>query len=137
MSRVFSLELIDKPLAIARLAATAPVPDWAQTDSGDFPDCRFPFVSTMSKALSLGLGVHLTIACPLMNMNKDRVWLMAKDLDCLGTVIEHSHTDYYGNRDERHAWGYGRLDNEASRRRAEGYKQATKKGWLTETTVIP
>ncbi len=99
-------------------------------DSTDFPDCRHPFVRAMETALKEGLGARVNICCPLMDLSKDRIWKKAKDLDCLGVVIEHSHTDYYGDRSERHAWGYGKLNNKASRIRASGYDEAVMKGWL-------
>ena len=56
-------------------------------------------------------------------------------VDVLEAVREHSHTDYHGDRIERHAWGYGRLDNPASRLRAQGYAEAVRRGWVPDTPV--
>ena len=50
--------------------------------------------------------------------------------DVLEAVRELSHTDYNGDRSERHAWGYGRLDNPASVLRAKGYAEAEANGWV-------
>ena len=53
-----------------------------------------------------------------------------RGLDVLETVREMSHTDYHGDRTQRHAWGYGRLDNPASVLRAKGYEEARANGWV-------
>ncbi len=51
-------------------------------------------------------------------------------MDVLETVREMSHTDYHGDRTERHAWGYGKLDNPASVLRAKGWHEAAANGWV-------
>ena len=69
-----------------------------------------------------------------MHLTKAETWKLAADLgtvggvDVLETVREMSHTDYNGDRSERHAWGYGRLDNPASVLRAKGYEEAQRRG---------
>jgi 7-cyano-7-deazaguanine synthase len=107
-----------------------------QTDYSGYPDCRRDFVDAMARALGLALGTDgtaappLRIHTPLMHLTKAETWKLAKDLDCLDVVVEHSHTDYHGDRSERHAWGYGRLDNPASVLRARGYEEAKARGWI-------
>jgi 7-cyano-7-deazaguanine synthase len=41
-----------------------------------------------------------------------------------------SHTDYNGDRSQLNEWGYGKLDNPASKLRASGYREAKKNGWI-------
>ena len=92
--------------------------------------------STMARALSLALDTDLRIHTPLMHLTKAETWKLAADLgtvrglDVLETVREMSHTDYHGDRTQRHAWGYGRLDNPASVLRAKGYEEARANGWV-------
>ena len=101
-----------------------------QTDYSGYPDCRLDFVESMQQSLSLALGTDLRIHTPLMHLTKAETWKLAHDLGGLELVVEHSHTDYHGDRSERHAWGYGRLDNPASVLRAKGFEEAQAKGWL-------
>ena len=101
-----------------------------ETDFAGYPDCRLGFVEAMARALSLALDVDLQIHTPLMQRTKAETWKLARELGCLDVVVEHSHTDYHGDRSERHPWGYGRLDNTASRLRAAGFEEAQAKGWI-------
>ncbi len=107
-----------------------------QTDYSGYPDCRLDFVDAQARTLSLALDAPLTIHTPLMHLTKAETWKLAKDLgevrglDVLATVVEMSHTDYHGNRSERHAWGYGTLDNPASVLRAKGWEEAAANGWV-------
>ncbi|MFN3596620.1 MAG: 7-cyano-7-deazaguanine synthase QueC [Rubricoccaceae bacterium] len=107
-----------------------------QADYSGYPDCRLAFVEAMQHALALALDAPLRLHTPLMHRTKAETWKLAADLgvvrgvNVLEAVREMSHTDYYGRRDERHAWGYGRLDNPASVLRARGYEEAREKGWL-------
>lgn len=109
-----------------------------QTDAAGYPDCRASFIASQAETLSLALDTEVTIWTPLMTRTKAETWKLAADLgtvagvDVLEAVREHSHTDYHGDRTERHAWGYGRLDNPASRLRAEGYAQAVRQGWIPD-----
>lgn len=107
-----------------------------QTDYSGYPDCRLDFVDAQARALSLALDAEVRIHTPLMHLTKAETWKLAADLgtvrglDVLETVREMSHTDYHGDRTERHAWGYGKLDNPASVLRARGYEEAAAKGWV-------
>ena len=101
-----------------------------QTDYSGYPDCRRDFVDAMAQALGLALGADLRIWTPLMDLTKAETWKLAADLGCLDVVVEHTHTDYHGDRSERHPWGYGKLDNPASVLRAKGYEEAKAKGWI-------
>ena len=107
-----------------------------QTDDAGYPDCRLGFVQSQETTLRLALDADVQIATPLMRLTKAETWKLAADLgtvrglDVLDTVRELSHTDYNGDRSERHAWGYGRLDNPASVLRAKGYAEAEARGWV-------
>lgn len=101
-----------------------------QTDYSGYPDCRRVFVDAMETSLSLAMDVDFRIHTPLMYLTKAQTWRLASDLDVLDIVREMTHTDYNGDRSERHEWGYGKLDNPASILRAKGYEEAKAKGWL-------
>ena len=107
-----------------------------QTDYSGYPDCRLDFVESQAATLRLALDAEVRIHTPLMHLTKAETWKLAADLgevrglDVLETVREMSHTDYHGDRSERHAWGYGKLDNPASILRAKGYAEAVAKGWI-------
>lgn len=102
-----------------------------QTDYSGYPDCRAGFVAKMRAALSAALDEpDLAIRTPLMHLSKAETWGLAHKLGCLDVVVEHSHTDYHGDRSERHAWGYGRLDNPATRLRAKGFEEAVRQGLI-------
>ena len=100
-----------------------------QTDFSGYPDCRRVFVDSMETTLSLATApTDFRIRTPLMYLDKADTFKLAADLGCLDVVLEDSHTDYHGDRSERHEWGYGRLDNDASRLRAKGW-EAFKARW--------
>jgi len=101
-----------------------------QTDYSGYPDCRHEFIDAMERALSLALDTTIRIHTPLMHLTKAETWRLARELGILDVIVELTHTDYNGDRSERHAWGYGRLDNPASILRARGYEEAKARGWL-------
>ncbi len=81
-----------------------------ETDFSGYPDCRRTTMDAMQQALSLGMDRSITIATPLMWIDKAATWQMAQDLGGQALVditIEHTHTCYHGDRSQRHAWGYG------------------------------
>lgn len=95
-----------------------------QTDFSGYPDCRRVFIESMETTLSLAMAPHdFRIHTPLMYLDKADTFKLAEDLGALEVVLEYSHTDYFGDRSERHEWGYGRLDNDASRLRARGWEE--------------
>jgi 7-cyano-7-deazaguanine synthase len=107
-----------------------------QTDYSGYPDCRRVFIDAMQTSLSLAMNVDVRIHTPLMYLTKAETWKLAKDLgtvagqDVFETVRVDSHTDYNGNRSQWNEWGYGKLDNPASKLRAKGYEEAKEKGWI-------
>lgn len=95
-----------------------------QTDFSGYPDCRRVFIESLEATLSLAMAPRdFRIHTPLMYLDKAETFRLAEELGVLELVLEHTHTDYNGDRSERHEWGYGRLDNEASRLRARGWEE--------------
>ncbi|MGL4395023.1 MAG: 7-cyano-7-deazaguanine synthase QueC [Hyphomicrobium sp.] len=81
-----------------------------ETDYSGYPDCRHETLQALGTALSLGLDRPVTIATPLMYVDKSGTWAMAEALGgeaLVRLIIDESHTCYLGVRDQRHAWGYG------------------------------
>lgn len=107
-----------------------------QTDYSGYPDCRRVFIDSIQTSLSLAMDEDLRIHTPLMYRTKAETWKLAADLgtvagcDVLETVRVMSHTDYNGDRSQLNDWGYGKLDNPASKLRAKGYEEAKEKGWV-------
>lgn len=95
-----------------------------QTDFSGYPDCRRVFADSLQTTLSLAMAPRdFRIHTPLMYLDKADTFKMAADLGILELVLELTHTDYNGDRSERHDWGYGKLDNDASRLRARGWEE--------------
>ena len=81
-------------------------------------------MDAQEKALSLGLDQAITIATPLMDMDKAATWAFARELGgdtFVELIIEHTHTCYRGDRDHRHPWGYGCASCPACDLRSNGY----------------
>ena len=102
----------------------------SQTDYSGYPDCRRTTLTALELSLSLGLGVgDIKIHTPLMYLNKAETWRLAKQLGCMDVIINDTITDYNGNR-TKNEWGYGQENNPASILRANGYREAKKRGWI-------
>ncbi|NCN95978.1 MAG: 7-cyano-7-deazaguanine synthase QueC [Rhodoferax sp.] len=104
-----------------------------ETDFSGYPDCRDDTMKAMQLALSLGMDKRFLIDTPLMWIDKTDTWAMAHMLgetsgvvqggDALvQLIIEHTHTCYLGDREHRHAWGYGCGTCPACLLRAHGYE---------------
>lgn len=81
-----------------------------ETDSSGYPDCRDHTIKALQLALNLGMDTRLVVETPLMWMDKAQTWRLARDLGgqaLVELIREHSHTCYLGEREQRHAWGYG------------------------------
>ena len=81
-----------------------------ETDYSGYPDCRDNTLKSLQVALSLGLDKSMTIETPLMWIDKAETWAMTERLGgepLLALVIEHTHSCYLGDREHRHAWGWG------------------------------
>jgi 7-cyano-7-deazaguanine synthase len=109
-----------------------------ETDFSGYPDCRDDTMKAMQLALSLGMDKRYLIETPLMWIDKAATWQLAESLgdsysELSGTpgggealvnlIIEHTHTCYLGDREHRHAWGYGCGACPACELRARGFEK--------------
>jgi 7-cyano-7-deazaguanine synthase len=97
-----------------------------ETDFSGYPDCRDDTMKAMQLALSLGMDHRFLIETPLMWIDKADTWRMAESLGgkaLIDLIIEHTHTCYLGDRQHRHAWGYGCGTCPACELRARGYER--------------
>ncbi len=81
-----------------------------ETDYSGYPDCRDNTLKSLQVAISLGLDKSMTIETPLMWLDKAETWAMTERLGgeaLIDLVIEHTHSCYLGDREHRHAWGWG------------------------------
>ena len=95
-----------------------------ETDYSGYPDCRRDTIEAMARALSLGQDKPVLIETPLMALTKAETWALAERIGgaaLVELIVEASHTCYRGDRDQRHAWGYGCGDCPACELRAAGY----------------
>ncbi|RFC62051.1 7-cyano-7-deazaguanine synthase QueC [Fulvimarina endophytica] len=96
-----------------------------ETDYSGYPDCRDDTMKAMQLALNLGMEARYVIETPLMFIDKAETWEMAERLGgeaLVDLVREETHTCYHGDRDHRHAWGYGCGACPACDLRARGYE---------------
>ncbi len=103
-----------------------------ETDYSGYPDCRNDSLQALQSALRLGMANDVTIATPLMWLDKAATWKLAEELGGM-TLVElirsGTHTCYLGERGELHDWGYGCGRCPACELRARGYhayRQAVK-----------
>jgi len=97
-----------------------------ETDFSGYPDCRRDTIDAMAAALSLGLDKPVVIETPLMALTKAETWALADRIGgspLVDLIVEASHTCYRGDRDRRHAWGYGCGDCPACALRAGGHDE--------------
>ena len=88
-------------------------------------------MKAMQIALSLGMDRRVLIETPLMWIDKAQTWQLAFDLgervqtqggqQLIDLIVEHTHTCYLGDREHRHAWGYGCGTCPACDLRAKGW----------------
>ncbi len=96
-----------------------------ETDFSGYPDCRRDTLDALQSALGLGMGRPYPIETPLMRLTKADTWSLAKGLGgeaLVELIVEHSHTCYLGQRETRHAWGYGCGTCPACELRAKGWE---------------
>ncbi|MES2957257.1 MAG: 7-cyano-7-deazaguanine synthase QueC [Pseudomonadota bacterium] len=107
-----------------RRGASVLVAGMCETDYSGYPDCRDNTLKALQVALSLGLAAPMTLETPLMFIDKAGTWALAEQLGgaALNALItEHTHTCYLGQRERRHAWGYGCGDCPACVLRKSGH----------------
>jgi 7-cyano-7-deazaguanine synthase len=99
-----------------------------ETDYSGYPDCRDNTLKAMQVALSLGLAAPMTIETPLMWLDKAATWALAQQLGGAALVdltVELTHSCYLGDREHRHAWGWGCGTCPACELRARGHSAWT------------
>ena len=97
-----------------------------ETDYSGYPDCRDDTLKALQVALNLGLDHRFVIETPLMWRDKAETWAMAEELGgskLIDLLIEHTHTCYIGDRQNRHPWGYGCGKCPACDLRAKGWQR--------------
>lgn len=95
-----------------------------ETDYSGYPDCRDDTLKALQVTLTLGMDRRFVIHTPLMWRDKAATFALAKKLGgqpLLDLVIEDTHTCYLGDRNQRHAWGYGCGSCPACGLRSAGY----------------
>ena len=108
-----------------RRGASVLVGGMCETDYSGYPDCRDNTLKALQVALSLGLDQPMIIETPLMFITKAQTWALTEQLGGAALnelVIEHTHTCYLGERQQRHDWGYGCGSCPACELRAQGYE---------------
>jgi 7-cyano-7-deazaguanine synthase len=81
-----------------------------ETDYSGYPDCRDDTIKAMQVALNLGMQHRFVLHTPLMWIDKQATWRLARQLggDRLVELIrQHSHSCYLGDRVHSHNWGHG------------------------------
>lgn len=96
-----------------------------ETDYSGYPDCRHDTLQALQSALQRGMANDVTIATPLMWLDKRATWQLAEELG--GTPLVElirtgTHTCYLGERGMLHDWGYGCGQCPACALRAKGYR---------------
>ena len=95
-----------------------------ETDFSGYPDCRDETIRATTRALDLGMATTFETHTPLMWIDKAATWKLAEELGgaaLVDLIIEETVTCYQGDREHRHAWGYGCGRCPACELRAKGY----------------
>ncbi len=95
-----------------------------ETDYSGYPDCRDDTIKAMQVALGLGMDRPFVIHTPLMWIDKAATFAMADEIGgkpLVDVLLDETHTCYFGDREHRHAWGFGCGTCPACRLRADGY----------------
>lgn len=95
-----------------------------ETDYSGYPDCRDNTMKAVQLALSLGLDSRMTVATPLMWLDKAATWRLAQQLGgpaLVDLIVADTHTCYLGERGQRHPWGHGCGHCPACELRAKGH----------------
>ena len=95
-----------------------------ETDYSGYPDCRDDTIKAMQLALTLGMDRRIVIHTPLMWIDKAATFALAQEIGgapLIELLLAVTHTCYLGDREHRHAWGFGCGECPACRLRAEGF----------------
>jgi 7-cyano-7-deazaguanine synthase len=95
-----------------------------ETDFSGYPDCSDDTIKAMQLALTLGMDRRFVIHTPLMWIDKAGTFALASEIGgdaLIELLLAETHTCYLGDREHRHAWGFGCGECPACRLRADGY----------------
>ncbi len=95
-----------------------------ETDFSGYPDCRDDTIKAMQLALTLGMDRRFVIHTPLMWIDKAGTFALADEIGgdvLIDLLLGQTHTCYLGDRQHRHAWGFGCGECPACRLRADGH----------------
>ncbi|MBI05803.1 MAG: 7-cyano-7-deazaguanine synthase QueC [Rhodospirillaceae bacterium] len=109
-----------------RRAAKHIVGGMCETDFSGYPDCRDDALKAMQLALNIGMDGRFVIDSPLMWINKSQTWQLAEQLggsELVSLILEDTHSCYFGDRTNRHEWGYGCAACPACDLRKSGYQE--------------
>ena len=107
-----------------RRGITTLIGGMCETDFSGYPDCRNDTLQSLANAITLGMDKPFSIETPLMYVDKAGTWAMAEDLGgsaFVNLIVEATHTCYLGDREHRHAWGFGCGTCPACELRAKGW----------------
>jgi 7-cyano-7-deazaguanine synthase len=93
-----------------------------ETDFSGYPDCRDDTIKAMQ--LALGMDRRFVIHTPLMWTDKAGTFALAHEIGnepLIELLLADTHTCYLGDREHRHAWGFGCGECPACQLRAKGY----------------
>lgn len=110
-----------------------------ETDYSGYPDCRDDTIKALQVALNLGMNERLVLHTPLMWIDKEKTWSEAERLGgskFIELIIDDTHTCYVGDRQHRHAWGFGCDECPACDLRSRGWTSYTSKVPLTVEPFI-
>jgi 7-cyano-7-deazaguanine synthase len=97
-----------------------------ETDFSGYPDCRDDTIKAMQLVLTLGMDHRFVIHTPLMWIDKAGTFALAEEIGgeaLVDVLLAETHTCYRGDRQHRHAWGFGCGQCPACRLRAAGYEK--------------
>jgi 7-cyano-7-deazaguanine synthase len=97
-----------------------------ETDFSGYPDCRDDTIKAMQLALTLGMDRRFVIHTPLMWIDKAATFALGEAIGgepLIELLLTETHTCYLGDRQHRHAWGFGCGECPACLLRAKGYAE--------------
>jgi len=100
-----------------------------ETDYSGYPDCRDDALKALQVALNLGMDSRFVVETPLMWIDKAETWALTEQLGGEALV---DHSCYLGDREHRHAWGYGCGGCPACDLRRNGFEK-----WRSEKISSP
>ena len=79
-------------------------------DDSGYPDNRDNALKALQVAISVGMDRPMAIETPLMRLDKAGTWALAERLGgeaLIELVVEHTHSCYLAEREQRNPWGWG------------------------------